>query len=86
MRNLFILAFGFLFVGCGVIREIASDTCGHGNYNVAVCKNPLDRMVPKAPAVKTSDLGEVIKCQVKVKTWRKGGMTLQESVKTCRPK
>lgn len=54
MRNLFILAFGLLFVGCGVVRDIATDTCGNGNYNVAVCKNLLDRMVPKAPAVKGS--------------------------------
>lgn len=86
MRNLFffLLLVSGLLGGCGVVRDIATQTCTGGSYNVAVCPNLLDRMVPKAPAVHTSPNKEV-KCQVEVKTWRRGNVVLQESTRTCKP-
>jgi hypothetical protein len=86
MRNLFFslfLALGLLS-GCGVVKDIAITTCANGSYNAAVCPNLLDRMVPKAPAVKASPKKEA-KCQVKTKTWRRGGTVFQESTRTCKP-
>lgn len=87
MRNLF---FFFLLLlvnglaGCGVVKDIAINSCSNGSYNNAVCPNLLDRMVPKASAVETSPEGE-IKCRVEVKTWRQGNVLLQESTRTCKP-
>lgn len=86
MRNLFLffllLALGLL-AGCGVVRDIAVNSCTNGSYNAAVCPGILDRMVPKAPAVEAPKTS--VKCQVEVKTWRQGDVVLQESTRTCRP-
>ena len=82
MRFLILFVLAATFSGCGVVKSIATDACTGGNYNVAVCAGILDRMVPKAPAVKTNKAPE-LKCQVKVKTWKKGNMLLEKSSKTC---
>ena len=85
MRNLFFI---FLLVGlngCGVVRDIANQTCSGGSYNAAICPNILDRMVPKAPAVEETSPNKEVKCQVEVKTWRRGNVVLQETTRTCRP-
>ena len=89
MRNLFfvlsLLLTTGLLGGCGVVRDIANDTCSGGSYNAAICPNILDRMVPKAPAVEETSPNKEVKCQVEVKTWRRGNVVLQESTRTCRP-
>lgn len=87
MRNLFFVFFLLFSIGlngCGVVRDIAVQSCTGGNYNVAACPGILDRMVPKAPAVEKDPKGE-IKCRVEVKTWRQGNVLLQESTRTCKP-
>jgi hypothetical protein len=46
MRNLFFLLCLTGLTGCGVVRDIAADTCSRGSsYNVAVCPNILDKFV-----------------------------------------
>ena len=89
MRNLFfvlsLLLTTGLLGGCGVVRDIANDTCSGGSYNAAICPNILDRMVPKAPAVEKDSPKREIKCWVEVKTWRKANVVLQESTRTCKP-
>lgn len=83
MRFLILFLLATVFSGCGVItRNIAKEACTGSSYNVAVCPGILDRMVPKAPAVKEAPKKE-LKCKVKVKTWKKGNMLLEQSSKTC---
>jgi len=85
MRFLILFVLATIFSGCGITRNIAKEACTGSSYNVAVCPGILDRMVPKAPTIKTNKAPEV-KCQVKVKTWKKGNMLLEKSSKTCNVK
>ena len=87
MRNLFFALILLVLAGlsgCGVVKNIAVNACTGGSYNVAACPGILNRMVPKAPAAVEAPKGEV-KCQVKVKTWRRKGVVLQETTRTCKP-
>jgi hypothetical protein len=81
MRFLILFLLATLLNACGVVRSIAVNTCTNGRRNPVICTGILDRMVPKVPAV-TSPKQE-IKCQIETKTWRKAGLVLQESTRTC---
>ena len=60
MRNLLISALMgilFLLTGCGVVHQIAADTCSNGNYNTIVCPGMIDNFLPKQEeAVKTTPI------------------------------
>ena len=63
MRNLFLLAFvGFFSLStsaCGVVNQIAIDTCTQGNYNKFVCPGILEEALDETP-VKTPKAAPIV--------------------------